>query len=205
MLKNRAGFVVPPLVPQNILHSRANPKWSRARFMEDLVKRHGWTKGAELGLWEGVTIGHLLTHCRELHMIGVDLWEPQPDNPGPEGYEGWDHSRHEQRCRAKCMPHVGRYTLFKDYTHEAAKQVEDASLDFVFIDADHSEEGCRRDIVDWLPKIKPTGWILGHDINWPGVLAAVEDLVPGYLIGPNVVWFRPVQPSQGWDAVWRRV
>lgn len=205
MLKNRAGFVVPPLVPQNIKAQMAPPRWSRGRFIEDLVKRNGWTHGAELGLWEGTTINHLLTHCRQLHMIGVDLWEPQPDNPGPEGYEGWDHGKHEATCRARCAAHNGRVRLIKGYTSEAAKQVQDASLDFVFIDADHSEHGCRRDIIEWLPKLKPTGWILGHDINWEGVRVAVEELLPGYLIGPNVVWFRPVNPPSDWYSTWKDV
>jgi hypothetical protein len=62
---------------------------------------------------------------------------------------------------------------------------------------------CALPISAWLPKIKPTGWIAGHDINWPGVRAAVDNLAPGYLIGPDVVWFRPVNPTEGWEAEWR--
>ena len=76
-------------------------------------------------------------------------------------------------------------------TQEAASLVQDETLDFVFIDADHSETGVRRDLEDWLPKVKSDGWILGHDINWPGVRKVVEQLCPGYLIGPDNTWARP--------------
>lgn len=200
-IKNRADFVCPPLVPQTI--RAGDPNWLRYHFLEFCVKQNGWTSGAELGLWEGFTIHHLLSTCSALSMIGVDLWQAQPGNPGPEGYEGWDHGHHERVCRKRCAPFGSRARIIKGWTDEAATQVDDASLDFVFIDADHSEEGCRRDILAWLPKIKPTGWILGHDINWDGVRAAVDDLLPGYEIGPNVVWFRPVSPTAEWPE-WAR-
>jgi hypothetical protein len=190
------------MVPQTIRKDIANPNWLRFEFLEFCVGKTGWTAGAELGLWEGRTICHLLTRFPKLTMIGVDLWKEQPGNPGPEGYEGWDHGQHERTCRSRCAPFGRRVRIIKDWTDRAAALVEDASLDFVFIDADHSEAGCRRDIEAWLPKLKPSGWIMGHDVNWEGVRAAVEDLVPGYEIGPDVVWFRPLDPGPDWP-VWK--
>lgn len=198
LLKPRESFRIPPLVPQTIWADLASPNWLRHHFLEWCVKQHGWTAGAELGLWQGTTIAHLLRTCPGLTMIGVDLWQPQPDNPGPEGYEGWDHRAHEAMTRKRCAPFMDRCRIIKDWTTAAANEVADGSLDFVFIDADHSEQGCRADIAAWAPKLKPTGWIMGHDINWPGVRAAVDDLLPGYEIGPNVVWFRPLNAAPDW-------
>ena len=45
----------------------------------------------------------------------------------------------------------------------AAKEFEDKSLDAVFIDGDHTEEGCLADLYAWLPKVKPGGLFFGHD------------------------------------------
>ncbi len=84
----------------------------------------------------------------------------------------------------------------KMWTHEAAMQIDDNSLDFVFIDADHSEGGVRRDIQGWLPKVKSTGWVLGHDINWPSVEGVVSELLPGYVSGPDNAWGRPKNDAQ---------
>jgi predicted O-methyltransferase YrrM len=61
---------------------------------------------------------------------------------------------------------------------EASKLYADESLDFVFIDADHSYEAVKRDIAAWLPKVKSGGIIAGHDYCvWPGfgVIEAVTE------------------------------
>lgn len=187
-IKDRADFVCPPPIQPTV--DWFGKMKRRGQVIAWLARKHGWTRGAELGLWEGATMAFVLQECQSLHMIGVDLWTPQPDNPGPEGYEGWDHDQHERTCRDRLAAYGARATIIKGWTVEVAAQVDDASLDFVFIDADHSEKGVRADIAAWGPKIKPGGWMLGHDISWEGVRAAVSDLVPGYWVGPDVVWGR---------------
>jgi hypothetical protein len=138
---------------------------------------------------------YLLMKCPRLTMIGVDLWEPQPGNTGPENYTNWPHRRYEQVVREEAKRFGDRAIILKTTTHEASLVVPDESLDFAYIDADHAEAAVRRDIHDWWPKVKPTGWIAGHDINWPGVRKAVEELVPGYILGPNDVWARAKMPA----------
>lgn len=62
----------------------------------------------------------------------------------------------------------------------AARLFEDASVDMVFIDADHSYESVLADIRAWLPKMKPGGLLAGHDhmSAWPGVERAVSEAFP---------------------------
>lgn len=201
-LKPRAEFIVPPPCPPSV-DLPAN--WKRFDFLRVCVQQFGWLSGAELGVWQGRTIVHLLHHCPSLRMIGVDLWQPQPGNPGPEGYEDWPHEIHEARARRSVKKYGGRGTIIKGWTTEVAKQVPDASLDFVFVDADHSYEGCHRDIVAWIPKVKVGGWMIGHDITWPGVRQAVDELLPGYEIGPDVCWFRPKLVIDNNWCPWKKV
>jgi len=50
-------------------------------------------------------------------------------------------------------------------------------IDFLFIDGDHSYEGCAGDITSWLPHMKKGGVIAIHDHRvdaWPDVIAAVK-------------------------------
>jgi hypothetical protein len=61
---------------------------------------------------------------------------------------------------------------------DAHQIYEDASLAAVFIDGDHSYEGCSADIKNWLPKVRPGGYIAGHDYNWKGVREAVTEAFP---------------------------
>lgn len=61
---------------------------------------------------------------------------------------------------------------------EGAARYGDATLDYVYIDADHHYEPVCRDIDAWLPKVKPGGVIAGHDFcEYPGfgVIQAVTE------------------------------
>jgi predicted O-methyltransferase YrrM len=58
---------------------------------------------------------------------------------------------------------------------DASKLYEDASLDFVFIDASHEYEDVKNDLAAWYPKIKSGGIFAGHDFGWDGVYKALEE------------------------------
>ncbi len=63
----------------------------------------------------------------------------------------------------------------------AADRFADGSVDFVFIDADHSCEAVYADIAAWWPKVKPGGVIAGHDYDERGVKTAVDAVFgPGH-------------------------
>lgn len=93
---------------------------------------------------------------------------------------------------------------------EAADFVDDASLDFAFIDADHSYEGCKADIDAWASKVKPGGWLCGHDYENPdfpkfGVTQAVTEYIQrtglSLELGDNLTWFVQVPTIQSNGAV----
>lgn len=173
------------------------PKYTfqRKHFISELVNAMGWEKGAELGVREGRTYLHILKACPRLTLIGIDYWAAQPDNPGPEKWTpgeagfSYNHNEYEKAVREGAKPYGDRAVIRKGLTYELVSEFEDESLDFVFIDADHSEDGVRRDIHDWSMKVKPNGWIIGHDINWPSVKKVVEEELLGYHAGPDHTWF----------------
>lgn len=55
--------------------------------------------------------------------------------------------------------------IIESLSHLAAERFENNSLDFVFIDANHSFDYCIRDISYWFPKVRPYGVIAGHDFE----------------------------------------
>lgn len=128
----------------------------------------------------------------DAQMIAVDMWrEVAPrDVEGAETYADWAHERNYQRFRDHCETHLpGRVKILRMDTGTAADHVTDDSLDFVFIDADHTYEGCKRDIEKWAPKVRKGGMISGHDINWPSVHKAVAERFERFGGGPDNVWF----------------
>lgn len=65
---------------------------------------------------------------------------------------------------------------------EAAKNYNDYSLDFIFIDADHSYKAVLQDLECWYSKLKSDRFIAGHDFkhsHYPGVEKAVEEFFCG--------------------------
>lgn len=169
----------------------------RWQTIEKLVRLNGWTKGAELGVWQGQTFKHLVKTCKNLNLVGVDLYAPQPENNGPEKWvpgengHSWDHNAYYNNVLEFCNQYPDRATIIKDYTTEAAKQIEDESLDFVFIDADHSYEGVIRDVSAWAPKVRKGGYVMGHDIHFDTVKKAVVELYGenSYHVEDDFVWW----------------
>lgn len=75
----------------------------------------------------------------------------------------------------------------------ASAGFEDKTIDFVWIDGDHSLEGVRADIAAWLPKVKAGGVIAGHDYyDNPNkgnfVRSAVREVFPNARIEHKCWW-----------------
>tara|TARA_B100002019_G_scaffold123076_1_gene105888 strand:+ start:1615 stop:2232 length:618 start_codon:yes stop_codon:yes gene_type:complete len=66
--------------------------------------------------------------------------------------------------------------LISDYSYNVVDKFEDKSIDFIYIDGSHKIEDIRSDIDLYLPKLKDSSFIAGHDYNWPGV----EGLIKSY-------------------------
>ncbi len=62
--------------------------------------------------------------------------------------------------------------------------------DMIFIDGDHSFESVAQDIENAKKLLKPGGLLCGHDMNLPGVVQAVTNLVPGFKYGPGSIWYQ---------------
>lgn len=72
--------------------------------------------------------------------------------------------------------------VHKEFSVPASEHFENASLDAVFIDGDHSEKAVSADITAYFHKVKPGGILCGHDIDEPGVAAAVSGLIKGFRV-----------------------
>jgi len=171
-------------------------------WLIDQINQHGFTSGAEIGCANGSTTHRLLGNCPKLILYAVDKWEKIQggaeagevgDRLVDENYRGcynWDPIQGWSRFRRGCRPYRNRVKILKGDSVAMADHVEDDSLDFIFIDADHRYDGVVRDLAAWVPKLKPGGLLSGHDIHLPGVLRAVTEKIKNYQeAGIDNVWF----------------
>ena len=73
----------------------------------------------------------------------------------------------------------------------AAHTYHEQTLDFVFIDANHTEEAVRRDLIAWLPRVRSGGVLAGHDWNHMGVQRAVLQFFQPHIEGSCWVYVVP--------------
>lgn len=157
--------------------------------------------GAEIGVLNARTAAVLLKERPLLTHIMIDPWVvPAPGSSyAKEADTNALKSQREHdkayRLTLQRVAFAGKRAIIKKmYSNEAAPSIPNGTLDFVFIDGDHSYEGCKNDIALWLPKIKKGGWIGGHDYahpKLPGVSRAVNEAFPGKNIqfDDNRTWF----------------
>jgi predicted O-methyltransferase YrrM len=98
----------------------------------------------------------------------VDTWE----NYGmSEGYrDTWNEfSENVSRFSDLIIPKRG-------LSAEVGRAFTD-EIDLLFVDGDHSAEGCKADSDSWIPHVRKGGIVLFHDYGWAeGVQKAVFDL-----------------------------
>lgn len=124
----------------------------------------------------GVAGGHfteqiLATWPRCSKLFAVDCWGAF------EGNHITDDEQ-EQRFRDVSTKFASRKNMkiVRQYSHVAAATHSNSSIDFIYIDADHSHAAALLDLKSWFPKLKRKGIMAGHDYyNGCGVKSAVDE------------------------------
>jgi len=163
----------------------------RQHVFETMAKLYGWTDFIEIGVRKGQTGLHLLAACPELRWLGVDpyaVYDGSAAEPGFYDHRGENREAQYHGVMQKLAAFGDRAFLLREFSAGAAEKVEDRAADCVFIDADHRYEFVKQDIALWRGKVKPGGWLTGHDIDWEPVARAVAEEFPDALRLPDMIW-----------------
>jgi predicted O-methyltransferase YrrM len=142
----------------------------------------------ELGAWLGRCTDALATATRGGVTV-VDSWAGGSD-PDDEvnAFQGDEAFAAYQRNVA----HHRNILTLRMTSAEAWRRLGHASFDMVWIDADHTYERVREDILMWRALLRPGGLLCGHDGEYPGVSRAVHELVPAaqhFQTCESVIWW----------------
>jgi hypothetical protein len=179
---------------EHFFHKTIGEDWFTYPNLYSLVpKRFGeGARFVEVGVWKGRSISYLAVEVintnKNQKIYAVDTWagseeHTDPNNPNynPELTQDpdWLYNLYLQNIE----PVKNIITSIRKPSLEAVNNFEDGSLDFVFIDAAHDYDNVKADILAWLPKVKKTGILAGHDY-WPNdpVKIAVDELFSPFKI-----------------------
>jgi predicted O-methyltransferase YrrM len=144
----------------------------RQHFLKHLIEINNFQTMIEVGIDTGKTTFHLLDTIPNLTIYAVDT----------------DISKfYTDSVKEK---YGDRLKPIQGYSFQVVEQFADNFADIIFIDADHSYESVKKDILKYTPKLKKGGLLTGHDIDYPGVNKAVNELIKEFDVGPNFVWIK---------------
>ena len=150
------------------------PQNISGRGLVDVIKNlQGDLIGVEVGVCNGVTSELYVQQIPNLKKLyAVDNFPSFVD---------WDGTRvteeRQVETMRRCKERLAKYSniefVYKTSV-EFGESLEDDSIDFVFIDGDHSFNATLKDIQIYWPKVKKGGIFAGHDINLQTVYDAVN-------------------------------
>lgn len=160
-------------------------------------KAQKYNKIIEVGVWKGLTTRILAENTRGT-VWAVDTWKGTPHDPEQHHlYQEADTTD----VYAEFLANMGNYVTLGKVIPVHSDSVSAAEMlfneygrifDFVFIDADHSYDGCLCDIRSYLRLVRRGGMIAGHDYNkpaFPGVKQAVDEIFGNSVkVGPASIW-----------------
>ena len=146
--------------------------------LAELFRELNFKVGAEIGVFDGEYSEVLCKANPEAKLYSIDPWATHSD------YTAFIKEDTFKNAYAKAQERLSKYNceMIKKLSLDAVKDFADESLDYVFIDGDHSFQACTNDIVEWSKKVKMGGIISGHDYikHRPRSIIHVYEVVNGY-------------------------
>lgn len=167
-------------------------------YREEVEKAKDGAVFVEIGAWKG----------RSTAYMGVEIENSKKDIQfyTVDTFKGSDEIQHdndpickagklEEHFRENIKPVKHRVNVHVGDSSTFAAEFENESIDFIFVDGDHTREGVMKDLVAWYPKLKRGCRIGGDDIRWRSVKESVEEFfgcVPNITDNKKHWWMRKV-------------
>jgi hypothetical protein len=152
-----------------MIHPEVNTRVDLTKYCNKL----GFKVGAEIGVAKGKFSRVFCWSITDVKLYCIDPWTSDPNDEQDYGIENEINLAHAQKI-LQPFPNV---SFIRKTSIEALSLFSDESLDFVYIDANHSFDYVIRDIIEWSRKVKKGGIVSGHDyyiLKNFGVILAVN-------------------------------
>ncbi len=134
--------------------------------------------GAEIGVAQGDFSQVLLDRARPARLHLVDPWSHlEADDRNPRAYldavalspgafsPPAYNQLGDQQYQAACQRFADRpaAVITRQFSYKVVREFADRYFDFIYIDGNHTYEYVLQDLLDFAPKVKDDGLIMGHD------------------------------------------
>jgi hypothetical protein len=153
---------------------------------EMVNKAKGGEIFVEVGSWLGRSTASLAQIIKDsgkpIKFYAVDWWK---GSPGDAAFDDVLRATNGDAYPLYCsnIENCGVRDYVTDLrmtTLEGAAMFDDNSVDYLYLDASHDYNSVKADLLAWLPKMKKTSVISGHDLSCPGVYNALKEILPKY-------------------------
>ena len=150
------------------------------KLMKTYFKKKGLI-GVEIGVKKGYNAKSILKELNISKLYLIDIWNDYNEfgikNSTNEYYE----------IVLKKFEKNKKVEIIRDFSEIVVKNIENNSLDFIYIDGNHEYKYVYKDIDLWFEKVRNFGIIAGHDIlNIKDVFKAVRDYCLKHQIKFNI-------------------
>ena len=132
----------------------------------------------EVGVWKG-DFSEQILNCNPAKLILIDPWlfQPKLKTRMYGGVVAKSQSDMDNIHGGVVSRFGSKVQIIRKKSNEAYKELEDASVDWVYIDGDHDYASVMEDLMNFYPKIKKGGFLTGDDYAWETVRKAVDEFV----------------------------
>jgi hypothetical protein len=121
---------------------------------------------AEIGVWKGAFAKYILEQCEFIKCYYmIDPWATLPNwnKPRNVSTEVFNEVYEEAMCNTEFA--AAKRIVLRGTSKDVIDNIPDESLDFAYIDGDHTLRGITIDLIKLLPKIRQGGIIGGDDFK----------------------------------------
>ena len=139
---------------------------SRNELLVSLLTDLGTVRMAEIGVWKGDFAQTALQEIGQIEKyVLVDPWRKLPDWNKPFNKSDTEFEDVRKEALSKVKNFKSKVVEIRATTKDAKGQIEDSSLDLVYVDGDHTLRGITIDLISLLPKVRRGGFLCGDDFS----------------------------------------
>ena len=129
-----------------------------------ILNEMAYTRGAEIGVWKGDLARHVLQDVPSIQKYYlVDPWKHQRDWNKPFNRDDTEFEEIYNIAMNATEAWRDKREVLRGPSADMSSKVPNNSLDFLYIDGDHTEKGTRIDVLSWWPKLRVGGAMYGDD------------------------------------------